>query len=350
MNNTPETEQLLDNAATKLEVQTGHCLRFEPPPLATGRLQIDATATLAADTKQKKFVVEVKPHLTTQNLDIVVNHLNAVAHQTNLRPLLVARYVNPEIAKRLRGDGINYIDAAGNAHLRAGQNIYIDIQGQRMPTLPVQPRNLGRKGLQLAALILAHPEYLNYTHRDLAEAAGVALGTVPTTLADLQTRGIIGQAGPKELALRDGDALLELWVRGYTDVQRPKLLVNRYRLAPHVDLPDLPQALTAAGARHILVGGEAAGAAYTNYLRPTGATLHLMDKAAKLPPKLLLPDARGHVDVLQGFGAPKHWKGTIPGYVHPLLVYGELLAIGAHDRRLVETAKYLREQHGLGKA
>jgi hypothetical protein len=349
MNTNREKDRFFKEAAARLHQQTGIGVAFEMPPIGEPGQDFDAVATLQVEALQEKFIVEAKAFLTAQNIEMAVRQARHAAELTNMRPLLIANYINPIIAGRLREDGINYLDAAGNAHLRDGKRLYVDIQGQRRPELPGERRALTPKGLQLVALLLAHPQYVNRTAREMAAAAGIALGNVPPMMADFEKRGYIGRKGPKEFVLREGTAMLEDWVRGYAELQRPRLLRHRYRLAPGTDIMKLADALANAGADNVLVGGEAAAAVYTRYLRPAGATLHLMDKMAQLPAKLLLPDARGNVDVLKGFGTAEAWQGDAPGCVHPLLVYGELLAIGGHDRRLAETAELLRENYGLGR-
>jgi hypothetical protein len=346
MNKRDPYEQVLKNACARLHELTGLKTDLAPVFQTPGiSAEPDAILVVApAEGPAVEFAVRARRFLTTQNLQAEIERVAAVARDMGVCPLLVAEHVNPNIARRLRDIGINYLDAAGNMYLRC-PTLLVDIQGRRQAPVADKPRAIGPKALQLVALLLANPEFVNATARELAKAAGIALGGVPRTLHELEARGLLRRTGLRQLTIRNAGRLLELWVQGYADTLRPRLILHRYRLAPDFPLQELRGALDKAGTGEILIGGEAAAAAYTNYLTPEGATLHLFNPDAVLPPRLFLPDARGNVDVLRGFGhAPEPWTGPLKGFAHPLLVYGELLAIGGNDRRMAETAKLLLER------
>lgn len=349
MNTRTAEKDIITAACRKLQDETRIKTTWTPWP-KNAPAPADAVVTAyPATTAPVEFAAEVKPNLTTQTV-ITLNAYKQVT-QTRKRtphakhpPLIVARYVNPNIADHLRDLQINYMDTAGNAYLR-GAGLLVDIQGRRAEQPPEKARKLGARPLQLVALILAHPEFLNKTAREQAAAAGIALGSVTGTLQELEARALVRRAAADRCEIANYPDALELWVRGYAEVLRPKLLQKRYRLAPGVQVAELPEALKKAGCKHMLTGGEAAAAVYTQFLEPAGATLHLFNPAEQLPPRLLLPDARGNIDVLKGFGRnPEVWRGEPRELIHPLIVYADLLAMRANDRRLLATADLLLQQ------
>lgn len=346
MNKATQIPTLLDTVCRILNDNTGVAADWR---LATPADPADVIIMLKLPHGPINLAAEVKPHLTTQTLLATTIYRNVVKADdekaaNQQQPLIVARYINPNIAQQLRALEINYLDAAGNAFIR-DPALTIDIQGKRMEPEPEKIRNLGAKPLQLVALTLANPDYLNKTAREQAAAAGIALGTVPGTIQEMETRGLVRRVGTNKFAFDNFDQTLELWTRGYAEILRRKLFQKRYRLAPGFYLKDLAKHLENMGITEVLVGGETAAAAYTDYLEPAGATLHVFDQMKQLPPQLLAPDARGNIDVLKGFGHEAAlWEGNRKGLIHPVLVYAELLAIGEDDRRLLETADQLRQQ------
>jgi hypothetical protein len=341
-------QQLFRAARRRLKELTGLDLVFNHESSGGHQIHSDIIARLTVADAEVSYIVQGKHFLTTQNIESTTRQVVQAARLTNLQPMLIAKYVNPSIGDHLRLQEICYLDTVGNAHLRGG-HAYIDIQGQRPLEVINKPRSLGPKGLRLVALLLAHPDRVDATVRKLACDAGVALGTVTGTMRELEARGFLAhRRGPKEYIFHDMQELLELWVQGYTEIQRPNLLQQRFRLAPDVSLDVLPAKLQDAGVHDVLVGGEAAAAVYSGYLRPGRATLHVMANRFDFPPALLLPDARGNVDILNSFGTSEIWQGPVAGYVHPLLVYADILATGGQDRRLTETAELLREKYRLG--
>lgn len=178
--------------------------------------------------------------------------------------------------------------------------------------------------------------------RIIATAATVALGAVPAVLADLEQRGHL-IALPKGRRLQATRRLLDEWALIYARTVRPKTLQTTY-VTPrfrtwsdwNVHAPD------------VLWGGEPAANLLVKHLRPGILTLY----TEKLPPRLLLelqavpagPLARDNLlEVRKPFWGTTPQPPARPDSVHPVLVYGDLLATG--DGRCIETAAMVYDQH-----
>ena len=131
------------------------------------------------------------------------------------------------------------------------------------------------------------------------------------------------------------NALLHLWLVGYEQLLRPRLLINRYHAEQH-------DWWLNAKLVEEMWSGEVAAYKMTKYLKPEIITLY----TPKLPTPLLLEnklrlDPHGEIEVIDPF-----WNFEYPEkkdkLVPPLLVYADLIIRA--DGRTAETAKIVYER------
>lgn len=253
--------------------------------------------------------------------------------------LLVAGHVPPEQAERLRAAGIPFIDAAGNAYLE-GPGLLIHIVGRKPPPdavgdAPRKVRAFAGTGLQVLFPLLCEPEYIHRPYREIARAAGVALGTVGWVLTDLKALDYLRDLGRGRKRLRRRKELLDQWITHYIQQFRPRLKARRFRAAD----PDWWQGadIRQYGA---CWGGDVAATKLTGYLKPAGVTVWChRDPAPLLQAQRMRADPAGDVEVLEAFWHFAEDAETAP----PLLVYADLLGTG--DPRAIETAKLIYDEH-----
>jgi hypothetical protein len=257
--------------------------------------------------------------------------------------ILVTRQVTETIAGKLRKNGIQFMDEAGNAYINCPP-AYIYIKGNKNPALtkvPVIGRAFKQTGLKVLYALLCNPGLENYPYRTIAEKAGVALGMVNWIMRELKELGFLlkkGKGRKREIRLINKERLLERWITAYPEQLRPKLVLGRFRGAPGwwKDAKMDPN--------QALWGGEPAAAKLTGYLNPQEITVYV-DKdnpAAVLIPHKLKTDTDGELELLGRFWRPD----AIPpnrDMVHPLLVYADLMGTG--NQRNIETARMIYEQH-----
>jgi hypothetical protein len=298
------------------------------------KLQADAIVGLQLAGRQVRYVAEVKRTLRPATLGAAIHQVRVYARDYDAKPLLVTDHVTPPLADALRAEGIEFIDAAGNAFLNHPP-VLVFIKGQR-PTeartpLAERRRAFQPTGLQVLFAMLARPELVDRPYREIAVNAGVAHGTVGWVMAEMPGLGYVAEVGGHR-RLINGERLLGEWTEAYARTLRPRLLLGRFR----GDLAGLEA--RADKLKAVLLGGELAAARMTRYLRPATATFY----APAIDPKVLLTltlqtDAEGNVDFRRRFWA---FDGDNPQLVPALLVYADLLAIG--DARCRETAELLR--------
>ncbi|MEX2271478.1 MAG: type IV toxin-antitoxin system AbiEi family antitoxin [Vicinamibacterales bacterium] len=199
------------------------------------RAPFDAVLTWTApDGRVMRYLVEEKRHLRHQDIAVIAEQVNrhkAALPQANAhdRALVLAPHVRPEQAAVLERAGIDYLDLAGNAHLNV-PGLFVHVAGQRPPkaqTTAVPPAQRGWVKTVMALLI--RPELPDTPYRDVAEQAGVALGTVAKCMKDLERRGfLVDDKNGRHVG--DRQALTALWVQAYIDGHRPKLEERRFQV------------------------------------------------------------------------------------------------------------------------
>ena len=306
------------------------------------------------DLVGRTHVIEVKKNLTSENISMAIHQVERYGTMYSLRPLLISLFVNDSIGLKLRERGIDYIDSAGNIHLIAPQ-LYLWHRGAKRPQARERLARAfdGGAGLQLIALLLTNPEAANWPYRQIADEAGISLGSVSQTFRELRSAGYLTLAGPgKKLLIRRGD-LIEKWEFGYVTRLRPRLHPQVFRFSDHGAVSSLPDRITAAGLKGILIGGELAASVGTGCLRPERATLHVRageERKTIISALRLIPDEQGNLDVVNQIGRTEGWywpERAAVGLAHPLLVYAELRR-NSLDDRVRETAQQLYADH-LGR-
>lgn len=305
-------------------------------PELDNRYRCDALLRLEKGNETALFAAEVKKRLTNVTMGAALYQLERYPHQG----LLVTEYVNPNMAERLREMEVPFLDTVGNAHLNT-PFVYIFSKGNK-PATPLgktgKTRAFQPTGLKVVFALLCQPELVNAPYRDIAAAAGVALGTVGWVITDLKEQGYLIDMGKRGRRLKERERLVQRWVTAWPEQLRPKLVIGRYTV--------LEQDWWKRNTIHNFQaywGGEVAAARLTNYLRPEYVTIYTGERAADLQLEMKMrKDPAGKVELLKTFwgeGCEQPDQMLVP----PLLVYADLLATG--DPRNIETAKMVYEQH-----
>jgi hypothetical protein len=336
----PDVEQeILERAVEAVAKETGLRITItargafaQQHPLTYGN------PTLCIDDVE--YVVEVKRWAQHAPLGAVVEMV-----KRHPKGVLVADYVNPVMAQRLRAQGVNFIDTAGNAFVSTSFH-HVLIKGNRKPETLAQPgiprkhRGFTAAGLRVTYAFLCRPELVNAPYREIAQAAAVALGTVGKVIEDLSNAGLLVERDDGRRLIRQ-EELLRTWVERYPAMLRHKLQLGYFQAAAWDWWAGFP-----IGEVGGLWGGEIAGAHYTQYLTPAVATIylpkgalrHLITKARlrKLAQPTFDP---GMVEVLLPFWTLDPTDGP---YVHPILAYADLIA--TDDPRNLEVARKLYDE------
>nr|WP_305909600.1 hypothetical protein [Methylomarinum sp. Ch1-1]MDP4522521.1 hypothetical protein [Methylomarinum sp. Ch1-1] len=120
--------------------------------------------------------------------------------------ILIAEYINPIMAERLKAMDIWFLDTAGNAYINA-LPVYIYIKGNKpaeeQATTPKLNRAFRATGLKVVFAFLCHPDLVNAPYRDIAQTAQVSLGAVGIVFKDLTGMGHIIDMGDRGRRLKN---------------------------------------------------------------------------------------------------------------------------------------------------
>lgn len=343
----PATDQeLLHQAIQTIGATAGLKLRIAEADIRQEQDRyIDAFIELQVGEVRKTYAAEIKRHLTLARIGLAAEQLRNAPYPG----LLVADYVNPNLADHLREIGLPFLDLAGNAYLHEPP-VYVFVKGNRpenkdaykqtfKPTRAFQPT-----GLKMLFTLLTHPAFLARPYREIAELTDVALGTVGWVLTDLREHGFIYEKNNGQRKFARRKEVIEQWVAAYPEKLRPKLLLGRYRAPAH----DWWQHATVIP-HDAQWGGEVAAAKLTDYLVPDRTVIY----ADTLPTRFLAEnelkvDKAGDVEVLKRFWNEERWTNDPGGAPTPadivpaLLVYADLMAT-ADDRNIEAASLVYRE-------
>jgi hypothetical protein len=305
------------------------------PTDAIGR-HADFLLRMVMHGKEIRYYVEVKTNVTKTDKLLVMMRKGGFEHPF----LLVAKYINGQMAEQLKQDGIEFIDTAGNAFINHPP-LYIFIKGNRPPDIakhiPVK-RAFKPAGLRTIYAFLCHPGLENKTYREIAVVTDVALGTVDWIMKELKELGYLLDMGKRGNRLIQKEKLLQRWVTAYPEQLRPKLTLGRFRGETGWWQQKNFDPFKAQW------GGEVAAAKLTQYLQPQIITIYTTPQQLDqlLIENRLKRDPIGDVEILKRFWEPPElW--TYKDVVHPILIYADLLATG--NERNIETARIIYEQH-----
>jgi len=276
---------------------------------------------------------EVKKWAQHVNLGALVDQVRRIQG----KGLLVADYVNPRMADKLRLQGVPFIDTAGNAYINQ-PSVYVYVAGRQsgLRAEGTVIRGGARRafeptGLKVVYAFLCHPDRVNAPYREIAEKAGVALGTVGRVINGLKAAGLLVDKGGKQgRRITHCRKLLDRWVETWPKKLKPKLLMGEFA-------PADPYWWKTIDVREFrgYWGVETAATGYLDYLKPKVATLYLPE-GMRNP---LLREARlrkaavgkGTVLLYRPFW-PEAFAGLYTedarGAVHPILVYADLIVTG----------------------
>lgn len=340
---------ILDRALQALQRTTGiHGQVIEQEPHDKQYERLDAVVEIEANGQRYPYAVEIK---RVDRFAILTELRNRYAHFGQaLPPLLVAPRITTETAEKCRELNLQFLDAVGNAYLRA-PGLHILVTGQR-PIERNELHELGQEGkragtaahLRVVFALLCRPELLNAPYREIAKVARVALGTIGLVFDDLADRGITtGGKRKDDRVMLERERLIDEWTTTYPMKLRPKLKPRRFA-APK---PDWWKAvdITRYEAQW---GAEVAAEKLTGYLRPNTATIYLhRDNVQRNLTRLvaenrLRPAPEGDIEVLDAFwdfGGEQIVAQTVP----PLLAYADLTA--TLDPRNLEAAELIHDHY-----
>lgn len=316
--------------------------------LADGELIINTT------NKSVNYVCEIKTGLTSGAIQQVTEYFSNLGKRLkpNERPLLVTRGLSNLVIEQLLKENVEFIDVDGNIYLNS-LGIYVLVRNQVFKEAASKSLEITAGGLQVIYALLSQPRLFTKEHdfdQEIAALSGVTSKTVKNTLKKLQDLDYITYRQGR-YAIVDYLRLLERWELGYFEKLRAKLLLGTFKPIGKDGFSEVRDKIEEGAKKYnYLIGGELAAAVMTEYLRPIGATLHLINNSdsRRIAVELKIkPDPEGEIVFLQHFGHIEHQKNNLskfqPSLANPLLVHAEL--VQTRNNRLKEISQLIYDQY-----
>lgn len=304
----------------------------------------DGFIDLHIDGRRLHYAVECKSNVDRK---ILADQVRRQFGDQQEHGLLLAPYISREIAEYCRSIGLQFIDTHGNAYLR-NEGVIIYITGERSAQggQPARtPKGItSLVGMRVAFVLLCKPELISLPFKDLAELAGVSVGSANNALEDLERRGyLIHKGSSARRKLLEPRRLLNEWVVNYDSALKPKLYCRRFTAAINTPSWWENEMLENYAASW---SGEVAADRLTRQLAPATQTLFVAPEAmADTIKKMVIkhrlkPKPDGEIEILERF-----WSPTLeerPGIAPAVLIYADLLA--TLDPRAAEVAENLKKK------
>lgn len=303
--------------ATVTRALAGHGLAtsWEPGrPESSG--PADGVATLVMDGMTCVLPFQIKAQLRPSTVGLLPATLSPGT-------LIVSQHVTTTVGELLRHQGLNYVDAAGNASVTA-PGVRIRLEGFRPPAGSTTPSSVFTQAtIPVILAILNRPELIHSPVRQLHARVKVSLGTVHKARHQLSSTGLDNTPAedPSTANRRRWRGLLEGWVAAYT-TRRESLILGRY--SSPGPLHDLPRGAA-------VVSGELAAVLAGADLRPATADLYVDDTATDLiRAARLRPESNGPITVRRSIWTPAMLEDSssqVPGLAPSPVIYADLASI-----------------------
>jgi hypothetical protein len=306
----------------------------------------DASLTLDFNGVAQHYQIEAKNHI--RGLAEISTIAQGKRH-TAVPILLITPHLTPTQAEECVLHDLQFLDLAGNMYLHAPGQQALVIGRSASAEIKLLKRAADRSSISASAsalrmifTFLCEPGFINKPYREIAAAAGVALGTIGPVLDDLRQRRLLTGADHSHgRRILDRKALRDEWLISYPLRLLPKLNTQRFT-AP--DPLWWEGAQISAGAAWW--GGEIAAAKLSGQLRPITQTLYVKPAVRQ---ELLFGLVKQHrlradpvgafeiIDTFWDFGGTTAHKTIVP----PLLIYADL--VRTREPRNLELASLIFE-------
>lgn len=187
--------------------------------------QTDAVLTLTApDGTGARLVLETKRIVARRDVGAIVAKLKETAG-SNDSPVLVAKYLTPQVRSDLAAKGIGYIDATGNLLITAARPaIFLSDRGENHDPWRGTGRPRGTlRGEPAARVVRALLDFNRaWRVRELIDTSGASVGATYRVLEYLQQEGLAERDADGTVTVSDWRRLLEAWAE-----DAPFLSTNR---------------------------------------------------------------------------------------------------------------------------
>lgn len=352
MNNFTTKLEILQKAITLIKQETGIRINTVKDD-AVNKENGYVDAVIQIQAHDITLFVEVKKWAANKNIGAIINQIKNIGGPG--KGLLVADYINPNMADKLKNAEVQFLDTVGNAYINQKPNLYIYIKGNKpkIDANKTERIKTGKafqpSGLKVIFAFLKNKDLINAPYRHIADNAQVALGTVGWVIRDLKAQGFILEGIKKKgRELTKINLLVDKWAEAY-----PLKLKEKYKIGKFTTENTDWWEKIKIEQYHGIWGGEIAAAKYSHYLNPKHGIVYIKKKnmaallkTARLRKLEAYEISNTEIELIEPFwkwekeviGNPKH-----NFLAHPIITYADLIETG--EARNLETAKRIRDEY-----
>lgn len=287
--------------------------------------ELDGTLRIVINKKEYCYNIEVKKELRQYQ----ITRINEIKERID-NLIIIAEQIYPKVKEQLKELKIPYLETNGNFFFQTEECFCLIDTKKKAPIRKEKAnRAFTKTGLKVVFHLLNNPELINKKQREIANAAGVALGNIPQVINGLKETGYLLNIRKGVYVWEKKEELINRWINNYATELRPKLIIGNYTIKGNWQDINLNENKT-------VWGGEPAADILTQYLRPEKFLIYTKERKLNLIKEYkLIPKENGELEVLEMF-----WDNTKNAmFAPPLLVYAELILTGG--KRNVETAELI---------
>lgn len=295
--------------------------------------RIDALLSLEVGKVEFPFVVEIKPRLSLAQIPSLVRLKEDVQ---NL--IVYTAESSPSLLRKLKDNRIGYVTPGGEYFIP----LVLESMHEPLKLPPEQKKTkaskfFSSKMMRVAFCLLADPLTLSRSQREIAEFAGVSLGSINLTLQYLEKQGFINRTNDGLSIVRFRE-LTERWALEFYNSLLPKLTRRRFRSMDRDILQTIRNHPPKVKGGYW--GGDVGAQLLELDLLPAQFILYCdpRDESDIFKKLRLVPDEKGEWELREkfwNFAWPQDELGVVP----ELLVYSDLVHSG--DARAEKAADQL---------
>ena len=274
------------------------------------------TYDVVLQIKKETFYCIAKKNAKNANYAIIMSSIKDFNPSKN--NIIITDYLTKKTASDLKQNGINYLDASGNTFIKT-KDFFVYIEGRKakINKKTNQTRAFQEAGLKLLLLLISNPDTLQLSYRELAEKAGIGLGSVSNVFKELEEGRYLLKTRNKRF-FKNHDEIIERCVIAYNELLKPRSFRKKMRAIGN----DFNTKGT-IGNKNIKIyfGGEPGGGLLTGHLKPKDYIIYTDEETSKVAKELkLVPDETGNIEMYSKFWTDSLYlknEYTAP----PLVVY-----------------------------
>lgn len=286
----------------------------------------------------KRFLCVVDQQLTLGDMMEKVK-IHSEHDDKGIRILFITVNATPKMLELAKLPNVNVLDCAGNFNiqyqLKNGNTVLmLANKGEKAivdRTVNAYPVFL-EKGLRVIFYFLMNKKNIGRTYREIANATGVAIGTVKNIIDGMKFQRLAQVENHRFII--NADRLLMLWSTNYGVNLKPKLQHTRFAFRDNDKRKNWRKITLPEG---MFWGGEPAAALMDGYITPGEFMIYTdIPAAALMQTGAVVPDADGDIIVYSKF-----WKGEDVKTVPAFLIYADLM--DTSNSRCIEAAQKIKE-------